>query len=228
MQSSRIAISSLLFLSMLCLSMLLLPRCGADEPRLKQRVPDDGMLQNDLRKVDAVRVRVSGDDGRDDGGRGEVGMKGEEGGKGRGFTAGTAVPKWVRSVRSPVELDQIETDLRPISNFSELPLSGPRGKETPVAPKAGRYCENGFERAGFPNVVGRFAKPTTDTDHQVGYVGGGTWFGGACRRTTEGTFGMDYVGRWFTRSTWMHWSHGALHQGGSGRYETDGPKLCPE
>ncbi|MEI7462553.1 MAG: hypothetical protein WCK15_24400, partial [Pirellula sp.] len=29
-------------------------------------------------------------------------------------------------------------------------LDGVRGKELPVGPKQGRYCENGFERSGLP------------------------------------------------------------------------------
>ncbi len=134
----------------------------------------------------------------------------------------------IREVRAPMALD--ETELRPEAKnlFSELPLAGRRGQETPRGTKSGRYCENGFLRAGCPNWLGRFAKPSTDAYHQVSYVGGGTLFGGSSRRTDEGTFGMDYSGYWFARKTWLKWSHGERHQGGAGRYETDGPHLLPE
>ena len=135
-----------------------------------------------------------------------------------------------REVRAPVPLDEIapsaKTELS--SLFSELPLSGPRGSETPSGSKTGRYCQNGFYRAGFPNCIGLFAKPSTDPYHQVGYVGGGTLFGGSSRCIDEGTFGMDYSGHWFSRKTWLKWSHGNRHQGGAGRYETEGPRLIPE
>lgn len=136
----------------------------------------------------------------------------------------------VRQVRSPVALEEAA----PVANreanslFSELPLSGPRGQETPSGSKYGRYCQNGFYRSGFPNCIGLFAKPSTDSDHRVGYVGGGTLFGGSSRRIDEGTFGMDYAGHWFSRKTWLNWSHGDRFQGGAGRYETEGPRLIPE
>ena len=133
-----------------------------------------------------------------------------------------------REIRAPIDLTETEVKSAPKTLFSELPLSGPRGKETPSGSKYGRYCENAFERAGFPNCIGKFAKPSTDAYHQVGYVGGGTLFGGTSRRKDEGTFGMDYTGHWFSRKTWLKWSHGGRYQGGVGRYETEGPRLLPE
>ena len=133
-----------------------------------------------------------------------------------------------REMRVPIELNDREIKSAPKTLFPELPLTGKRGQETPSGSKYGRYCENAFERAGFPNCIGRFAKPSTDAYHQVGYVGGGTLFGGTNRRKDEGTFGMDYAGYWFHRKTWLKWSHGGRHQGGAGRYETEGPRLLPE
>ncbi len=133
-----------------------------------------------------------------------------------------------REIRVPLRLDDVEIQSEPKTLFSELPLTGPRGKETPSGSKYGRYCENAFVRAGLPNCIGRFAKPSPDANHQVGYVGGGTLFGGSSRRIDEGTFGMDYAGHWFSRKTWLEWSHGERHQGGGGRYETEGPRLLPE
>ena len=133
-----------------------------------------------------------------------------------------------REIRAPIDLTERDVKSAPKTLFPELPLSGSRGKETPDGSKYGRYCENAFERAGFPNCIGRFAKPSTDAYHQVGYVGGGTLFGGTSRRKDEGTFGMDYSGHWFSRKTWLRWSHGVRYQGGAGRYETEGPRLLPE
>ena len=133
-----------------------------------------------------------------------------------------------REVRAPIVPEDPQPESAPKSFFSELLLTGPRGKETPSVAKNGRYCENGFARAGFSNCIGRFAQPSTDAYHQVGYVGGGTLFGGSCRHSNEGTFGMDYSGYWFSRKTWLKWSHGQRHQGGAGRYETEGPRILPE
>ena len=134
----------------------------------------------------------------------------------------------IRRVRAPTVIDETDSKSEPKTLFSELPLAGRRGNEAPSGNKYGRYCEPGFIRAGFSNCVGRFAKSNPDAYHQVGYVGGGTLFGGSCRRVDEGTFGMDYSGYWFSRKTWLKWSHGERHQGGEGRYETEGPRLLPE
>ena len=134
----------------------------------------------------------------------------------------------IRQVRTPMFLDEMELHSESKSLFDELPLAGRRGSENPSGCKNGRYCKNGFSRAGLPNCIGRFAKPSLDAYHQVGYVGGGTLFGGSCRRTEEGTFGMDYSGHWFARKTWLRWSHGERYQGGAGRYESEGPRVLPE
>ena len=109
-----------------------------------------------------------------------------------------------------------------------VPATESYRKESPAGPKQGRYCENGFERAGLPFCLGRFAKPSISSSHMIGYVGGGTAYGGERRTANEGTFGMDYSGSWFARKTWLKWSHGERHQGGYGRYETDGPRVVPE
>ena len=136
----------------------------------------------------------------------------------------------IREVRAPVDFNAPHENASEESNLalSELPLSGPRGKEIPSGIRRGRYCENDFRRSGFPFLIGRFASPSTDSFHQVGYVGGGTLFGGTGRRSIEGTFGMDYSGFLFSRKTWLKWSHGERSQGGAGRYETEGPRLLPE
>ena len=134
----------------------------------------------------------------------------------------------IRQVRTPRVLDEMESNSKSNSLFDELPLAGRRGSENPSGCKNGRYCKSGFLRAGLPNCIGRFAKPSLDAYHQVGYVGGGTLFGGSCRRTEEGTFGMDYSGHWFARKTWLRWSHGERYQGGAGRYESEGPRVLPE
>ncbi len=105
-----------------------------------------------------------------------------------------------------------------------------RGQETPRGPKHGRYCEPGMQRAGHPWRIGHHARSVNGRDHSVGYVGGGTplaWWGES-RYGSEGTFGMDYSGLLLSRKVWLNWTHGARHQGGEGRYETDGPRILPE
>jgi len=132
-----------------------------------------------------------------------------------------------REVRAPIVFDEVlpRDTVELNSLIGDVPLPSGRGNEEPSGSKYGRYCQNGFARAGFPFCIGRFAKPSTDANHQVGYVGGGTLFGGSGRRSDEGTFGMDYSGSWFSRKTWLEWSHGVRYQGGAGRYETEGPHI---
>jgi hypothetical protein len=105
-----------------------------------------------------------------------------------------------------------------------------RGKEIGAGRRYGRYCEPGMERAGYPYCVRAVAHPSPDCYHSLGYVGGGTpfRFWGERRYIHEGTVGLDYTGRFFSRKTWLLWSHGGLYQGGAGRYETDGPRILPE
>lgn len=105
-----------------------------------------------------------------------------------------------------------------------------RGKEVGAGLRTGRYCEPGMERAGCPRCINPLAKSSTDCDHTIGYVGGGTPFRlwGKRRNGNEGTIGMDYSGWFFQRKTWLLWSHGELPQGGEGRYEAEGPRIVPE
>lgn len=115
------------------------------------------------------------------------------------------------------------------SHAASYALEG-RGQEIGAGRKSGRYCEPGAVRAGYPRCIRLLAKPSTDTKHTIGIVGGGTpsrhW--GEGRMLSEGTVGMDYSGWLFHRKTWLLWSHGGLHQGGAGRYETEGPRILPE
>jgi hypothetical protein len=80
-------------------------------------------------------------------------------------------------------------------------------------------------RAGHPQQVHRWAKPTITPKYCFGYVGGGAVLGGQPRTLEEGTWGMDYCGHWLPHRVWLNWYHGRVEQGGSGRYETDGPKI---
>ena len=84
-------------------------------------------------------------------------------------------------------------------------------------------------RAGFPQEVSRFARPS-DTGRYIGYTVGG---GARLRKgdqplAHEGVWGWDYSGGLFQRRVILGWWHGRRYQGGSGAYRTDGPKVLPE
>lgn len=84
-------------------------------------------------------------------------------------------------------------------------------------------------RAGFPQEVSRFARPS-DTGRYVGYTVGGGAGGrkGNQPFAHEGTWGWDYTGGLFQRRVILGWWHGRRYQGGSGAYGTEGPKVLPE
>jgi hypothetical protein len=89
-----------------------------------------------------------------------------------------------------------------------------------------RYCENGFERAGWPQEIACCRAQPSDTPAYCGYtVGGGAPHHGEPRYLGEGTWGWDYTGWLFQRRVGLDWFHGARYQGGTGAYTTDGPRL---
>jgi len=87
--------------------------------------------------------------------------------------------------------------------------------------------EDEQERAGFPQEISRFARPSTNAGHVGYYVGGGAawWRRSEPPTPIEGTWGLDYQGRLFPRRVILNWWHGRRYQGGTGAYKTDGPKL---
>jgi hypothetical protein len=96
--------------------------------------------------------------------------------------------------------------------------------QTPAPPAD--PCDR-LQRAGCPQTVGWWAIPS-DTGAYAAYrVGGGC----PCPRLAdppqpdEGTWGWDYLGRWFHRHVILGWWHDRRYQGGTGSYQTDGPSL---
>ena len=77
-------------------------------------------------------------------------------------------------------------------------------------------------RAGCPQSVAPWAKPSSERDERGYHVGGGAHFLGDARCNHEGTWGWDYHGRLFDKRVWLGWHHGRRDQGGVGAYRTDG------
>lgn len=84
-----------------------------------------------------------------------------------------------------------------------------------------------FARAGDPQRISPFARPT-DSPHEIGYYMGG----GARERSRraegrypeEGVWGTDYGGALIRKHVELGWWHGRS-QGGTGSYATDGPRV---
>ncbi len=85
-----------------------------------------------------------------------------------------------------------------------------------------------MHRAGYPDRVACYARPS-DTHAYVGYpVGGGSPCRGDYPAPCDGTWGWDYRGCVIPRRVFLLWWHGRCDQGGTGAYKLDGPKLRHE
>lgn len=87
---------------------------------------------------------------------------------------------------------------------------------------------NQFRRAGNPQCISPLAKPT-ESPHEIGYyVGGGARERsrrGEPRHPHEGVWGTDYAGLIIPKHVQLGWWHGQRYQGGTGAYQTDGPRI---
>jgi hypothetical protein len=91
------------------------------------------------------------------------------------------------------------------------------------------WSDHTFERAGHPEQIAWYARPS-DTGRYIGYyVGGGNPFyrHGQDRYLWEGTWGWDYCGFCLPSRVVLDWFHGR-YQGGYGAYKTDGPHFVEQ
>lgn len=89
-----------------------------------------------------------------------------------------------------------------------------------------RQCVDHWRRAGDPQGVHRFAKPSIDANYTGSYVGGGAVLLGRERDARqEGVWGVDYDGVIFPKRVFLDWNRGWRRQGGVKGYQTDGPHV---
>jgi hypothetical protein len=82
------------------------------------------------------------------------------------------------------------------------------------------------QRAGWPERVAPWAKPS-DTPHDAGYlVGGNKHLHGDPPAAIEGTWGRDYT-LCLPRRLALGWAHGRRECSPPGTYRTDGPPCRP-
>jgi hypothetical protein len=79
------------------------------------------------------------------------------------------------------------------------------------------------QQAGCPRTVAWWAVPSNTGGYALYRVGGGCPYPLAADPPSpgEGTWGWDYVGRWFPRNVILGWWHDNHDRGGT--YQTDGP-----
>jgi hypothetical protein len=104
--------------------------------------------------------------------------------------------------------------------------------QTPVQPPPITYvgppaleCPDRHVQAGLPKNIAWWAIPSDTGAYTMYRVGGGNPY--PCLADAplpcEGTWGWDYLGKWFRSNVILGWWHGRRDQGGSGAYQTDGP-----
>jgi hypothetical protein len=74
-----------------------------------------------------------------------------------------------------------------------------------------------FSRAGHPECIAPWARPSRECLDQGYYVGGGAAVLGDSRGPQEGTWGWDYAER-YTKVR-LDWWHGRRYQGGTGQFQ---------
>jgi hypothetical protein len=84
------------------------------------------------------------------------------------------------------------------------------------------------KRAGCPQEVAAYARPSESPAFCGYYVGGGNVFRGQERTAAGGTWAWDYQGRLLLRRVALSWSDGRRYQGGSGAYRADGGPHIPD
>ncbi len=92
-------------------------------------------------------------------------------------------------------------------------------EEVQFAPCPPTLCD-GHARAGCPQTVAPWARPSDTPNYAGYYVGGGAATHGQPRCPNEGTWGWDYFGL-FPKRIDLYWWHGCMSQGGGGSYATD-------
>jgi len=90
---------------------------------------------------------------------------------------------------------------------------------------AAKAQDPGHCRAGCPERVAWYARPSESPAYVGYYVGGGSAVGGSYRCPHEGTWGWDYQGRFLPHRVMLYWSHGCRYQGGTGAYKVNGPPV---
>jgi hypothetical protein len=105
-------------------------------------------------------------------------------------------------------------------------LVAPSLAEPPHPEQESHSSAQTLERAGNPQVVAPYAKPSVTPAYVGYYVGGGSVCDGDPRYRWEGTWGWDYCGWHLHSVVALGWWHGRRYQGGTGAYQPNGPKLC--
>jgi hypothetical protein len=100
--------------------------------------------------------------------------------------------------------------------FAGQPASGKKGSSQHI---------DRLRRAGNPQAIAWYARPSVNKHYTAYYLGGGAAIKGEYRHPEEGTWGLDYAGAFLKKRINLGWWHGRREQDGGGSYKTDGPHL---
>ncbi len=103
---------------------------------------------------------------------------------------------------------------------------GPSQKKATRPPGLWRSASHNHARAGHPQRIAWYAKPSRSPWDAFGFVGGNAAGRGEPRCVDEGTWGLDAGGLFGKRRVWLQWLHGRPSHQEGGSYEPDGPHLA--
>lgn len=130
----------------------------------------------------------------------------------------------------PMQQETIRTFL--IACVALLAVALTRSLAEAEAPPCNLYegasCKE-VARAGWPRCWWVWAERQDPCDYTGYYVGGGAP-GPRSRNHArcEGTWGWDYQGKHLARCVRLDWTCPVRHQGGTGSYQPDGPRVIEE
>lgn len=142
----------------------------------------------------------------------------------------SSAPPGVRAAEKKQETRHLERWDEDIPTV-ELAVDPPRRRPETAADNFPIRCpsERSCQRGERSQTVHRMALPAYNCRDCGYFVGGGlpVLGEGPCQYH-EGTWGWDYAGILFNKRVALNWGHGSRHQGGTGAYKSDGPKLRHE
>lgn len=100
-----------------------------------------------------------------------------------------------------------------------LCVTNPASGQDLGVPSQTKALSGGFSRAGNPQCIARWARPSHERPDSGYYVGGSRAVRGEGRSVNDGTWGNDYA-PWYSRVS-LRWDHGRRYQSGGGQYESD-------
>jgi hypothetical protein len=100
-----------------------------------------------------------------------------------------------------------------------------RAADDDAKPLGSDGCDHTMTRAGYPESISRYARPSNTCEYYGYYVGGGCPCRGGPPGPLQGLWGWDYGGHPHLVKPRIVLNWCCRYQGGKGAYRTDGPHV---